>query len=416
MIERKVIIGLITSTEYCQSIRDIWNIQLIESQTARQLATWVWEYFNKYNKAPGREIETIFYTKLKDSKISKSIAEEIEQDILPGLSEEYENESTNLTYLLEETIKYFNIQNLKLHTENIQSLISTGELDKAEEFARNFKSLETSVGKIENFIVTAKQIRQKKLPEVTVLMSPWLMKGQTTIIYGNYGSGKSLLTISVAYVLGLHDWKADEAEIGEWQVKHPTGCLYVDGELGEVEMEKRIKQFEWIGMQENKYRLQILSIPEYQLQTQDTFYLSQRKNQLKLINWFKDHPNYKLIALDSASTLFGLEQENDNSEWNNKINPFLRDLRALNVACILLHHSGKDNKRGLRGASAMGAMAHNIFRLTTHEKNNVDKGEAWFTLTKDKQRSAGYSFRKFSLKYTQNEDKTETHWEVTDNY
>lgn len=416
MIERKIIIGLITSTEYCQAIKDIWNVQLIESQTARQLATWIWEYFNKYNKAPEREIETIFYTKLKESKISKSIAEEIEQDILPGLSTEYTNESSNLTYLIEETTKYFNVQHIKVHTETIQSLLTNGEVDKAEQLARNFKPLETSVGNINNFIVTAKQIRKKGLPDITVLMSPWLMKGQTTIIYGNYGSGKSLLTISVAYVLGLHDWKADEAEIGEWQVKHPTGCLYVDGELGELEMERRIRQFEWLGVQENKHRLQILSVPEYQLQTEDTFYLSHRKNQQRLISWLKDHPTYKLIVLDSASTLFGLEQENDNSEWSNKINPFLRDLRALNVACILLHHSGKDVKRGLRGASAIGAMAHNIFRLTTHEKNNIDKGEAWFIITKDKQRSAGYSFKKFALKYTQNEDKSETHWEIADNF
>jgi len=109
-----------------------------------------------------------------------------------------------------------------------------------------------------------------------------------------------------------------------------------------------------------------------------------------------------------------LEQENDNSEWNNKINPFLRDLRALDVACLLLHHSGKDNKRGLRGASSMGAMAHNIFRLTSHEKKDPDGGEAWFVLSKDKQRAAGKGFKTLALKYTQDVDQTETHWKKTE--
>jgi len=114
--------------------------------------------------------------------------------------------------------------------------------------------------------------------------------------------------------------------------------------------------------------------------------------------------------------LFGLENENDNSEWNNKVNPFIRDLRALGVACILLHHSGKDSKRGLRGASAMGAMAHNIFRLFVPKEKDPDEGEAMFTLTKDKQRAKGFLFKSFSLHFTQNEDQTETHWEIVSKY
>jgi RecA-family ATPase len=220
-----------------------------------------------------------------------------------------------------------------------------------------------------------------------------------------------LLTIAVAYLLGLKDFDDEECEIGEWQVKKRVGTLYIDGELGEQEMEDRIKKFEWLGVQRNPIR--VLSIPEYQLATEDSFYLSDRGNQLKIIQWLKNNPRYKLVVLDSASTLFGLVEENDNSEWNNKINPFLRDLRALGVACILLHHSGKDNKRGLRGASSMGAMAHNIFKLSNHTDKNIDDGEAWFILTKDKQRAGGYSFKTFALHFTQENDETETHWEIT---
>ena len=229
---------------------------------------------------------------------------------------------------------------------------------------------------------------------------------------------KSLLALNIAYVLGLGNekHKRDDIEIGEWTVKNPTGCLYVDGELGEKEMDERIKQFEYLGRQLQKYKLQLLSIPDYQIKTEDTFFLCHRKNQLQIIKWLKDNPTYKLIILDSISTLFGLVEENDNSEWNTKMSPFLRDLRALGVSCILLHHSGKDRKKGLRGASAMGAMAHNIFRLLDHENKGPDKGEAWFVLTKDKQRAGGKSFSTFSIHYYQNEEKTETSWEVPDKH
>lgn len=415
MIERKIIIGLITSTTYCERIKDIWNIQLIESDVAKLLSGWIWEYYDRYKKAPGKDIETIYYTKIRSSRISKDIAEEIEQDILPSLSEEYEEQEIELQPLIDETEKYLSEQHLKVFTDNVQALIAKGQLKEAEKLTREFKPLESTTEKLNEFVLTAKQIREQERPHVVTLMSPWLKEGQTTIIYGNYGTGKSLLTISIAYVMGLseEDCTEENAEIGKWQVKHPTGCLYVDGELGEQEMEERIAQFAWIGRQ--KYPLRVLSIPEYQLKTEDCFYLSERKNQLKVVKWLTDHPRYKLVVLDSASTLFGLEDENNNSEWNAKINPLLRDLRALGVACLLLHHSGKDGRRGFRGASAAGAMAHNIFCIDNHPDKNIDQGEAWFTISKDKQRARGFSFKKFALKYTQENDDHETHWEVTEN-
>lgn len=411
MIERKIIIGLITSTEYCEKIKDSWNPQLIEAGAAKLIANWAWEYYKKYKKAPGKEIETIYYSKVKESKLQKGLAEEIEEDILPGLSTEYENSNFNLQYLLEETEKYFNERLLNILTNNVQALVTEGKVTDATEMVSKFKPLDKTSVKISDFILDTAQIRRKNKSHPLTLLKPWLKEGYTTIIYGNYGSGKSLLTIAISYLLGLQDYTNEQVEMGGWIVKNPTGTLYLDGELGEQEMEDRIKKFEWLGRQERDRRLKILSVPEYQLETGDTFYLSSRVNQLKIIKWLEDHLRYKLVVLDSASTLFGLENENDNSEWNNKINPFLRDLRALGVACILLHHAGKDNKRGLRGASAMGAMAHNIFRLSNH--GDKDEGEAWFKLSKDKQRAGGFGFKDFSLHFFQNETETETHWEIT---
>lgn len=413
MIERKIIIGLIVSTEFCQKIKDIWNKQLIESSMAKMLAGWIWAYYDRYNEAPGKEIETIYYSKLKKGRVPKDMAEETEE-ILAGLSKEYEKKTFKLEHLVEETEAYLNSQHIKLHAENIQSLLLSGELEKAGKLATEFKPLEISSRKLDDHISTVTQIRRKERPHPTILLKPWLKEGQTIIIYGSYGTGKSLLSISIAYMLGVRNYDSKECEIGKWQVKNPTGCLYIDGELGEQEMEERIKQFEWLGKQPPGHKLQIFSVPEYQLATEDVFYLSDRNNQLKVTRWLKEHPTYKLVILDSASTLFGLQDENSNSEWSNKINPFLRDLRALGVANILLHHAGKDSKKGLRGASAMGAMAHGIFRLTNHLNKEIDDGEAWFVLGKDKQRAAGFQFKTFALRYYQNSNKSETHWEETE--
>lgn len=413
MIERKIIINLITSTDFCRRISSIWDVKLLASATAKKIAMWCWEYYLKYNEAPGRNIEDIFYKKSKQANFPKDVAEEIEQDILPGLSEEYENESFNIEFAVQETEKYFAERHLTIHHESLESLIAAGETEQAEKLALEFHPLSISSNDIDKHIRSVQKIREIKRPRPPLFLSPWLRAGQGTIIYGNFGSGKSLLTLAISYVLGMRNYDSEDAEINEWQVKQPIGTLYIDGEIGEQEMEERVKKFEWLGKQDVRYRLKILSIPEYQIETEDQFYLSVRVNQLKIIKWLKEHENYKLIVLDSASTLFGLEEENDNSEWNKKINPFLRDLRALGVAWLLLHHSGKQIKRGLRGASAMGAMPHNIYKLEDHPDKDIDKGEAWFNLTKDKQRSGGFSFKAFGLKFYQTEEGEETHWKVT---
>lgn len=408
MIERRILIGLITSTEYCQKIKNLWDVQLLASTTAKRMATWCWEYYDEFKKAPGRDIEGIYYAKLKENKLPKDLAEDIEQDILPSLSIEYVREDFNLDYLVQETIKYFHVQQLKLLSASIETLATAGQLADAQQLIKEYVPISIKNDALSKHILSVPQIERKEVRPPRLLLAPWLRSSQLTIIYGSYGSGKSLLSIAIAYLLGLPATD-DLAYMGEWFVKNPVGTLYVDGELGEQEMAERMACFKWLGKQQ--YLTKILSVPEYQLATEDTFYLSDRKNQLQIIQWLRDNPHYKLIVLDSVSTLFGLEEENNNSEWNNKVNPFLRDLRALDVACLLLHHAGKDNKRGLRGASAMGAMAHNIFRLSNHPAKNVDDGEAWFVLTKDKQRAAGKSFRTFGLQFIK--DGSETHWEVT---
>jgi replicative DNA helicase len=142
MIERKIIIGLITSTEYLRQIQPIWNDKFLESAIAKRLASWVWEYFDVYHKAPNRDIEGIFYSKLQ-SGLPKDIGEEIEEDILPLLSDEYSNESFNLEYLINQTKDYFTNRYLYIHSQTIEAYRAKGDLLNATKEAFEFKALTT---------------------------------------------------------------------------------------------------------------------------------------------------------------------------------------------------------------------------------------------------------------------------------
>jgi hypothetical protein len=141
MIERQIIIGSIVSTEYLHQLVGLWNVRFFESPSAKRLARWIWQYYSEYNKAPGRQIEQIFFEKLKTDKISKEVAEEIEHDILPGLSAEYEQDGINIDYLLDLTRKYFNERNLTIHKDAITGMLEKGELQEAEQLACSYEPL-----------------------------------------------------------------------------------------------------------------------------------------------------------------------------------------------------------------------------------------------------------------------------------
>jgi hypothetical protein len=136
--ERKIIIGLITSTEYIQQTKDFWTVQLFESKTAKKIILWCMEYFEKYQKAPGKDLEAIYYRKKASGNFPKDFIEEMEETILPGLSEEFEQEGVNVDYLVDITKQYFTERNLRNHAEVTLSLLEQGKPLEAEKNATSF--------------------------------------------------------------------------------------------------------------------------------------------------------------------------------------------------------------------------------------------------------------------------------------
>lgn len=138
-IERRIITGMIVSTEYLQQVNRFWNVKMLSASSARIIATWCIDYFREYEKAAGRDIEDI-YLKQKRKGLSEDKAEWIE-DILSSLSEEYEREQFNFEYLLDETKDYFKEQHLKQFAENIQDQIQAGNILDAEREALGYASV-----------------------------------------------------------------------------------------------------------------------------------------------------------------------------------------------------------------------------------------------------------------------------------
>lgn len=176
MIERKIIISLITSTEFIQRIYDKWNVRLIASSSARYLATWCMEFYNQYKTAPGKTIEDIYYQKLKKG-LPKDLVEDI-KEILQGLSEEYENTDLNVDYLVAETLNYLEEQHLSKHNEEVKRLLENGQRKDAEKLIKDFKPLGVANSKIDDYIQTVQQIRRKDKTKPLLLMRPGCGRGK----------------------------------------------------------------------------------------------------------------------------------------------------------------------------------------------------------------------------------------------
>lgn len=137
-IERRIITGFITSDDFIRQMYPIYKSRLLSSSTAKLLAGWCIEYFEQYNCAPGQDIEGIFNARMKH--LSEDKVQDIEE-ILEGLSDEYEQKQFNVPYLLDQTRQHFQEKHLQLFADEVKATIDEGKLTEAERLASGYVTI-----------------------------------------------------------------------------------------------------------------------------------------------------------------------------------------------------------------------------------------------------------------------------------
>jgi len=142
-IEKKIITGMIVSTEYCKGVFPLFRYEHFTVGYAKRVARWVHDYYVEYNEAPGKHIEDIFNT--EKEKISDEESSIINV-FLQQLSSRYEQEEVfNSEYLLDQTVDYFRRRALIVVSANIKGLLGTGRLGEAEEQIHSYKKIAREV-------------------------------------------------------------------------------------------------------------------------------------------------------------------------------------------------------------------------------------------------------------------------------
>ena len=139
-IERRIVTGLIVSDNYARRIKPFWRPDYIESPEIKRIASWCWEYFDKYGKTPDSDIESIYVTKKESGLIPKAELELIEI-ILDRASRDFgRGEQFSAAYIYDQTIKYFKKRELKAFTERVQELLEQNKTEEAERLQQSFRT------------------------------------------------------------------------------------------------------------------------------------------------------------------------------------------------------------------------------------------------------------------------------------
>jgi len=175
MMERNIIIASITSTAFLKECREVMKPQFIQASTARLLLTWCLEYFDEHGKAPGPTIEDIYFEKLKEGKIQKDVADELEQDILPEMSKEYENAGgIDLEYLIPKARKYFAEQSLLNLNRSMKALLNKGNVEEAEELVNQHRAT-TTEEKADGVILNQEGVKERVIHSLSKTYEPLIV-------------------------------------------------------------------------------------------------------------------------------------------------------------------------------------------------------------------------------------------------
>lgn len=208
----------------------------------------------------------------------------------------------------------------------------------------------------------------------------WWIKGlipqaQIGAIFGASGSGKSFLALDFMAHLSLgRDWRGH-------RVKKARG-LYVAAEGG-AGVGKRIKAW----AQHNEVNLEdldikVLTVPPNIMLEDDI------KELVKSITWYG---GFDYVVLDTYAQVTPGANENAAEDMGKALAHCRAISEATSAMVILIHHSGKDASRGVRGWSGINAALD--FAIETSRDEETGYREARVTKMKDGEDGITYGFK-----------------------
>jgi hypothetical protein len=229
------------------------------------------------------------------------------------------------------------------------------------------------------------QLMAKNFPEQRVLLGPWLLEGETAMIWAATGVGKSWLALSIALAV------AGGGEVLGWRAPQPSRVRYIDGEMTERTIQDRLRMLldhgavEGLDVEAAGQNLKIES-RQGQALTVDFHDLLNLEHQDRLLTELT-RDRVDLVIFDNFTTLSdSLSDENSAGAMKPALTLMLK-LKQAGIAAILVHHANKGGDN-YRGSTAIAATFEVIMGLTRADDPQVDRRHsAGFLIKADKFRA-----------------------------
>lgn len=233
-----------------------------------------------------------------------------------------------------------------------------------------------------------------KLPEREPILSPWLYSQGLTMIYAPRGIGKTHVSLGIAYAV------ASGGEFLGWQAEHPSGVLFIDGEMPASLLQERLTE---IMLSNDKQPVAPLKIITPDLQPNGIPDLASLEGQAAINNHVTE--DIKLIIVDNLSTCVHSGKENEGESWL-PVQQWALQLRSQGKSVIFIHHSGKGGNQ--RGTSRREDVLDTVIALKRPSDYRPEQG-ACFEIHYEKSRGVfGDAVSPFKAQLFQGEDSSQT--------
>ena len=223
--ERLILTGMIVDPIVCGRITSKWTGNLFRSKYANLIASWCVQYYTKYGKAPGKQVEGLYRSWSEKTTDKGTVA--LVEEFLTGLSDEYVGlkKESNSAYILDKTGEYFSQIRIERLKDDLESDLTTNNVEKALERIQTFDQVKIGAGESINVFNAKEQYKAAFAEEPDGIVKYPGLLGQ---FFGNQfgrdmfvgfmgpeGRGKSFLLMDIAFRAALQRRKVAFFEAGD---------------------------------------------------------------------------------------------------------------------------------------------------------------------------------------------------------
>jgi len=147
-LEKDIITGLIVDTRFGKEILSkSLKLEHFSSKYIRRVATWLIDYYKRYNKAPFMDMMSIF--NIEKGKL-KQDEQELIETFLNDISERYANadlSKLNTEYMLDKARRFCQAKNLSILVNQVDDYLSKDQVEKAAEVVQKFGNISSTTSK-----------------------------------------------------------------------------------------------------------------------------------------------------------------------------------------------------------------------------------------------------------------------------